>query len=150
MPDEARPLDSTDTTQILFCVKEWVNTLSILPTSLNLEYSEEYNGFGFIIKSDGGVITAEDILGNFSADIPFIVYSTGQAVLDATETIFKPLNSLGAYFRKNNVIGLDIGERRTPTKIKMTKAPVDPFGPDDEGKITFIAQFNIEYDESIE
>jgi hypothetical protein len=150
MPDDERPLDSTDTIQILTKIKDWIDGLGILTSNLNLEYIEGYKGFGFVMKSDGGSITEEDILGNFSAEIPFIVYSTGQAIKDATNLVFKPLNDLGAYFRKNKTLGLDIGARRTPVDIKMIRAPTDPFGQDEEGKITFIAQFLFQYDENKE
>lgn len=147
MMDSVRALDATDATQIIQAVQEWINGLKILDNHLWLEYTEDPNGFGYCIKADGGAVTDEDIVGNFSACVPFFVYYKTNAIPDAAGTIYKPLNDLSAWFRANGTAGLDIGKRRKPDEITTLSTPKDLSGQDEDGNTTFFAVFQITYDE---
>jgi hypothetical protein len=145
MADEVKPLDATDITQIIAALQEWINGLGILSETLNLEYTESSTGLGMCIKANGGDITEEDVNDGFSAEIPFIVYNTVSVIPDDATSIYKPLNDLGAWFKTNGPLGLDIGERRTPDLITMTRAPMDMSGKDESGNATFLATYNLTY-----
>jgi len=147
MADE-KPLDATDITQIVAALQEWINGLDILDSHLWLEYIEDSTGLGMCIKANGGSILEEDIDGGFSAEIPFIIYITVNSVPDGAATAYKPLNDLGAWFKANGPLGLNIGERRTPDKIVMTRAPMDMSGKDESGNTTFLATYTLTYDEA--
>ena len=148
MADPIRVLDATDIIQIVAALQSWINSLNILDEHLYLEYTEESTGLGMCIKANGGAITEEDIIGNFSAEIPFIIYNTVNVPPDGASTAYKPLNDLGAWFKANGPAGLDIGERRTPDKIIMTRAPMDQSGKDESGNTTFLATYSLTYDET--
>jgi hypothetical protein len=145
MPDDVKSLDATDITQIVAALQAWINGLGILDNHLWLEYIEESTGLGMCIKANGGNIAEEDIDGSFSAEIPFIVYITVNSVPDGAAAAYKPLNDLGAWFKANGPLGLDIGERRTPDLITMTRAPMDMSGKDESGNATFLATYNLTY-----
>jgi hypothetical protein len=147
MPDEIKPLDATDITQIMAALQAWINGLGILDETVHLEYTDSSTSLGMCIKANGGDITEEDVDGGFSAEIPFIVYNTVNVVPDDATSIYKPLNDLGAWFKANGPLGLDIGERRTPDQIVMTRAPMDMSGKDESGNATFLATYNLTYDE---
>jgi len=147
---DAKPLDATDITQIVAALQSWINGLNILTDYLWLEYTEDSTGLGMVIKANGGDITSEDIDGGFSAEIPFIIYNTVNSVPDGAGAIYKPLNDLGSWFKKNGTDGLDIGDRRTPDKIIMTRAPMDQSGKDESGNTTFLATYSLTYDETPE
>jgi hypothetical protein len=147
MADE-KPLDATDITQIVAALQEWINGLDILDSHLWLEYIEDSTGLGMCIKANGGSILEEDIDGGFSAEIPFIIYIAVNSVPDGATAAYKPLNDLGAWFKANGPLGLDIGERRTPDKIVMTRAPMDMSGKDESGNTTFLATYTLTYDEA--
>jgi hypothetical protein len=145
---DAKPLDATDITQIVAALQEWINGLDILDSHLWLEYIEDSTGLGMCIKANGGSILEEDIDGGFSAEIPFIIYIAVNSVPDGATAAYKPLNDLGAWFKANGPLGLDIGERRTPDKIVMTRAPMDMSGKDESGNTTFLATYTLTYDEA--
>lgn len=145
--EEVRALDATDVTQVIIALQEWINGLDILDGHLWLEYPEDPNGFGDYIKSDGGAILEEDIVGDFSAEVPFLIYHTTNAVPDGAGAIYKPLNNLSAWFRANGPAGLDIGERRTPDEITTLRGPMDVAGQDEDGNTTFVSAFALTYDE---
>ena len=148
MPDEiVRALDATDATQIIVALQEWINALGILDNHLYLEYVEDTNGLGYCIKSDGGAVLDEDISGGFSAELPFMIYYTTNAVPDGAGAIYKPLNNLSAWFRANGPLGLDIGERRTPDQLATLKGPIDLSGKDERGNTTFFSVYSLTYDE---
>lgn len=147
MADEAKPLDATDITQIMASLQTWINGLDILDYHLWLEYIEESTGLGMCIKANGGNILEEDVDGGFSAEIPFIVYIAVNSVPDGAAAAYKPLNDLGAWFKANGPLGLDIGKRRIPDQIVMTRAPMDMSGKDESGNTTFLATYNLTYDE---
>ncbi len=155
MSDELiRALDATDTTQVIVALQEWINGLEdpetetpILPGHLFVEYVEDRNGLGYCIKSDGGAILEEDITGGFSAEVPFAIYFTTNAVPDGAGAIYKPLNDLSAWFRANGPAGLDLGDRRIPDEIITTKGPTDLSGKDAKGNTTFFSIFSLTYDE---
>lgn len=147
MADE-KPLDATDITQIVAALQEWINGLDILDSHLWLEYIEDSTGLGMCIKANGGSILEEDIDGGFSAEIPFIIYITVNSVPDGAAAAYKPLNDLGAWFKANGPLNLDIGERREPDKIVMTRAPMDMSGKDESGNTTFLATYTLTYDEA--
>ena len=147
MADE-KPLDATDITQIVAALQEWINGLDILNSHLWLEYIEDSTRLGMCIKANGGSILEEDIDGGFSAEIPFIIYIAVNSVPDGATAAYKPLNDLGAWFKANGPLGLDIGERRTPDKIVMTRAPMDMSGKDESGNTTFLATYTLTYDEA--
>ena len=147
MADE-KPLDATDIIQIVAALQEWINGLDILDSHLWLEYIEDSTGLGMCIKANGGSILEEDIDGGFSAEIPFIIYIAVNSVPDGATAAYKPLNDLGAWFKANGPLGLDIGERRTPDKIVMTRAPMDMSGKDESGNTTFLATYTLTYDEA--
>jgi hypothetical protein len=156
MPDIIRPLDATDVTQIIVAVQEWINSLqdpvshnSILPSRLWLEFPNDPNGYGYSIKSDGGSVLEEDITSSFSAEIPFLVYYKTNAVPDGAGDIYKPLNDLSAWFRKNGTAGLNIGERRTPDTLITLRGPMDQSGKDEDGNVTFFSAFALTYDEEV-
>jgi len=145
MADETlKALDATDLTQILEALKDWINELNILDDTVYLEFQN--GNFGYCIKSMGGNVIEEDILGNISADIQFGIYLTTNAVPDSS-AIYKPLNKLAAWFRKNGTAGLDIGERRTPDEITTLKDATHLSGPDELGNVTFVSLFGLTYDE---
>jgi len=148
MADDVKPLDATDVTQIIAALQTWINGLDILDYHLWLEYIEESTGLGMCIKANGGEIIEEDIDGGFSAEIPFIVYTCSNAVPDGAGAIYKPLNDLGAWFKANGPLGLNIGERRTPDLITMTRAPMDQSGKDESGNVVFLATYSLAYDET--
>lgn len=146
MADEAvRLLDATDQRQILVALQEWINGLSVLDDKLYLEFQN--GNFGYCIKSLGGSITEEDICGDFSAEIQFGIYLTTNAVPDSDGSIFKALNDLSAWFRKNGTSGLDIGARRTPDEITILKDATHLSGPDEQGNVTFVSAYGLTYDE---
>jgi hypothetical protein len=147
MADEAKPLDATDITQIMASLQTWINGLDILDYHLWLEYIEESTGLGMCIKANGGNILEEDVDGGFSAEILFIVYIVVNSVPDGAAAAYKPLNDLGAWFKANGPLGLDIGKRRIPDQIVMTRAPMDMSGKDESGNTTFLATYNLTYDE---
>jgi hypothetical protein len=147
MADE-KPLDATDITQIVAALQEWINELGILAETVHLEYTEDSAGLGLCIKANGGNILEESIDDSFSAEIPFIIYNTVNIIPDDAESIYKPLNDLGAWFKANGPLGLDIGERRTPDRIIMTRAPMDMTGKDGSGNATFLATYTLTYDEA--
>jgi len=148
MSDTVQPLDATDTTQIIQMLQEYINSLNILDSHLYLEFSESDTGFGYVIKADGGSITDEDILGNFTATQPFIIYYKTNFVTDSIASC-KPLNDLSAHFKKNGVIGLDIGERRVPDEIITLKGATDLSGQDEDGNVTFFSVYSLTYDENV-
>jgi hypothetical protein len=151
MADEtARALDATDAIQIVAAIQAWINGLNILDEHLYLEYTESTTGLGMCIKANGGVITDEDICGDYSAEVPFIVYNTVNVTPDGAALAYKPLNDLGAWFKANGPLGLDIGERRTPDLMLMTRGPMDQSGKDESGNITFMAVYSLTYDEEAE
>lgn len=152
--ETVRALDATDTTQVLVAVQGWINGLqdptthaAILPDTVHLEYTE--GDLGYCIKGMGGAILQEDITGDFSAEVQFALYYTTAAVPDSTGAIFKPLNDLSAWFRKNGTAGLSLGERRTPDEIMTLKAPTDLAGKDSKGNTTFYSIYSITYDEEV-
>lgn len=155
MADEPiRPLDATDITQVIEVVRDWINGLKdpeteqpILDSHLWLEYVEDPNGFGYCIKSDGGDVLEEDVVGGFSAEITFMIYRTVNAVPEAAGAITQPLNDLSAWFRANGTAGLDIGARRTPDELITLKGPTDLSGKDEDGNTTFFSVFSLTYDE---
>jgi hypothetical protein len=147
MADESKPLDATDIVQIVASLQEWINGLEILDDHLWLEYIEESAGLGMCIKANGGDILNEYVDGSFYAEVPFIVYITVNSIPDGAAAAYKPLNDLGTWFKKNGPLGLDIGERREPDKIVMTRAPMDMTGKDESGNTTFLATYNLTYDE---
>lgn len=155
MSDEPiRSLDATDATQIIAALQEWINGLKdpeteqpILPGHLWLEYVEDRNGLGYCIKSDGGAVLEEYVNGDFSAEVPFAIYFTTNAVPDGAGAIYKPLNDLSAWFRANGTAGLSLGVRRTPDEIITTKGPTDLSGKDEKGNTTFFSIFSLTYDE---
>lgn len=154
--ETVRPLDATDVTQIMGALQSWINGLTdpetkknILPDHLWLEYPDDRNGLGFFMKSDGGEVVEEYINGDFSAEIAFLVYYTSNIVPDGAGEVYKPLNDLSAWFRKNGVTGLNIGERRTPDKIITTRGPTDLSGPDEKDNTTFFSIFLLSYDEEV-
>jgi len=147
-----RPLDATDQRQILVALQEWVNGLTDPDTGLNILDDRLYlefqnSNFGYCIKSMGGSITEEDITGDFSAEMQFGIYLTTNAVPDNDGSIFRPLNNLSAWFRKNGTAGLNIGDRRTPDEIKTLKDATHLSGPDEQGTVTFVSVFGLTYDE---
>lgn len=153
MADEViRALDATDTTQVLVAIQAWINGLTdpvthakIIPERVYLEYQE--GDLGYCIKGNGGSILEEDITGNFSAEIPFMIFFTTAAVPDSTGELFKPLNDLAAWFKANGTTGLSIGARRTPDTIRTLKGPTDLSGKDDKGNTTFFSVYALTYDE---
>ena len=142
-----RALDATDATQIVVALQKWINGLNILDGHLWLEYIEDSSGFGYCIKSDGGSVVEEDILGNFSAEVPFLIYYTVNAVPDGAGAVYKPLNDLSAWFRANGPGGLTLGARRTPDTIITLKGPTDLAGKDEDGNTTFFSVFALTYEE---
>lgn len=151
---EPRPLDATDTTQILVALQTWINGLvdpateeNLIPEKVGLEFTAD--DLGYCIKSEGGAILDEDIEGNTSAGLPFMLYFTTSAVPDSAGEIFKPLNDLAAWFRANGTQGLDIGARRTPDTISTLRGPTDATGPDEKGNTTFVSIFSLTYDEEV-
>ena len=142
MADDIKPLDATDITQIVAALQEWINGLDILSETVHLEYTEDSTGLGLCIKANGGNILEENI--------PFIIYNTVNVIPDDATSIYKPLNDLGAWFKANGPLGLDIGERRTPDRIIMTRAPMDMTGKDGSGNATFLATYTLTYDEAPE
>lgn len=147
-----RALDATDQTQILVALQTWINSLEdptthskLIPEPVRLEYMED--GLGYCIKGNGGAVLEEDIQGNFSAEIPFMIYFTTAAVPDSAGEIFKPLNDLAAWFRANGTEGLDIGDRRTPDQLTTLKGPTDLEGKDEKGNTTFFSVYSLTYDE---
>lgn len=146
MADEnVRPLDATDATQVVESVRQWINNIGILTGPLYLEYVED-GPFGYCIKAEGGSITDEDILGNFTAEVPLFIYYTVNYTAD-DPGVYKPLNDLSAWFRANGTSGLDLGVRRTPAKITTLAGPKDQYGKDEDGNVTFFAVYQITYDE---
>jgi hypothetical protein len=95
----------------------------------------------------GGDVTEEDITGDFSAEIQFGIYLTTNAVPDNDGSVFKSLNDLSAWFRKNGTAGLDIGTRRTPDEITTLKDATHLSGPDEERNVTFVSVYGLTYDE---
>lgn len=148
MADQLKPLDATDQTQITVALGNWITSNSIFPGPLLLEYLDDIGSF--CIKCDGGAITEEDVLGNFSAEVQFSIYYLSNAVPDSAGEIFKPLNDLIAWLRKNGTSGLDLGSRRSNAQITTLKAPTDLNGPDEDGNTTFFAVFSLTYDEDTE
>lgn len=142
-----RALDATDTTQVIEAVKDWINNLNILDDDLCLEYTEDNNGYGYCLKADGGSVVEEDIVGNFTAEVVFIIYFTTNIVPGNAQAIYKPLNDLSAWFKKNGTAGLDIGERREPTEIITLAMPKDLAGKDEDGNTTFFSVYKLTYDE---
>jgi hypothetical protein len=147
--DPIRALDATDTTQIIVALQEWINGLDILDGNLWLEFVEDSNGLGDCIKSDGGSVLEEDILGNFTGEVPFMIFHTTNAVPDGGGAIYKPLSDLSAWFRANGTAGLYLGERRTPGELTTLKGPTDLSGKDEEGNTTFFSVFALTYDEEV-
>jgi hypothetical protein len=145
--DSIRTLDATDTTQILVALQTWINGLGILGSHLYHEYIE--GDLGYCIKGDGGSVLEEDICGNFTAEIPFMIYFTTNAVPDSAGEIFKPLNDLAAWFKANGTAGLDVGARRTPDEITTLKGPTDLSGKDEKGNTTFFSVYSLTYDEEV-
>jgi len=145
--ENVRLLDTTDTTQVIEALQSWINGLSILDGHLWLEYIEDDQGLGYCIKANGGAITDEDILGNFTAEVLFIIYYTVGVIPDGAGMIYKPLNDLAAWFKANGTTGLSIGDRRTPSEIKALKSPTDLSGKDEDGSTTFFAVYQLTYDE---
>jgi len=150
--DTVRSLDATDTTQVLVALQTWINGLKdpvtqaeILPSRVYLEYMD--GDLGYSIKSEGGAILDEDIVGNFTAELPFMIYFTTNAVPDNAGEIFKPLNDLAAWFKTNGTIGLDIGDRRVPDEIVTLAGPKDLSGKDTKGNTTFFSVYSLTYDE---
>jgi hypothetical protein len=149
-----RALDATDTTQIIEALQTWINGLKdpitdepVLPGRLDIEYVEDPNGLGFCIKADGGAVLEEDILGDITAEVPFAIYYTTNAVPDGAGAVYKPLNNLSAWFRKNGSAGLELGPRRTPDEIVTLKGPTDLSGKDEKGNTTFFSVYSLTYDE---
>lgn len=147
MADDVKPLDATDIVQIMASLQSWINSLSILNDHLWLEYIESSSGLGMCIKANGGSILNEYVDGSFYAEIPFIVYISVNAVPDGMAAAYKPMNDLGAWFKSNGPLELNIGKRRTPDKIVMTRAPMDMSGKDESGNTTFLATYSLYYDE---
>jgi hypothetical protein len=152
MAEIIRALDATDTTQILVSLQTWINSLQdpstnepIIPQRVYLEFVE--GDLGYCIKSEGGAVFEEDITGDFSAEVPFQLYLTTNAVPDSAGEIFKPLNDLAAWFRVNGTTGLNIGARRTPDAISTLRGPTDVAGKDEKGNTTFVSIFSLTYDE---
>ena len=145
--DNLRVLDATDTTQVLEALQEWINGLGILGGYLWLEYVEDTDGLGYCIKADGGVITEEDICGDFTAEVPFIIYYTTNIVPDGAGAVYKPLNDLSAWFKANGPAGLAIGQRRSAHEVLTLAAPKDLSGRDEKGNTTFFAVYQLTYDE---
>ena len=150
--EEIRALDATDTTQILVSLQTWINGLKhpttqvpLIPETVHLEYQS--GDLGYCIKSSGGAILSEDINGDFSAEVPFMIYFTTAAVPESGGEIFKPLNDLAAWFRANGTAGLNIGSRRTPDEITTLKGPTDLAGKDAKGNTTFYSVYALTYDE---
>lgn len=150
--ETVRALDATDLTQVLVSLQTWINGLAdpqthakIVPERVYLEYQQ--GDLGYCIKSNGGTIVDEDIAGNFSVELPFMVYFTTNAVPDSAGEIFKPLNDLAAWFKANGTQGLSIGTRRTPDTILTLKGPTDLSGQDEKGNSTFFSIFALTYDE---
>lgn len=147
MPDNNRPLDATDATQVIDKVRGWINSLGILTDHLWLEYVEEdQNGYGYCIKSEGGSVISEDVVGNFTASVPFQIYFTHCHTPDNPAS-YEPLNTLSAWFRANGIDGLDIGARRSPQEITTLAGPKDLYGKDEDGNVTFFAMYQLTYDE---
>jgi hypothetical protein len=144
-----KALDATDATQVLVALQDWINGLSILNSKLYLEYTDNKDGFGYYIKSDGGAILEEDIDGGFSAELPFSIYFKTNDVPDSTGELFKPLNKLAAWFRKNGTSELDIGSRRTPDELTTLRGPTDLAGKDEDGNTTFFSIFSLTYYEEV-
>jgi len=142
-----RALDATDTTQVIAVLQDWINSLGILDGHLWLEYVEDADGLGYCIKADGGLITEEDICGDFTAELPFIIYYTTNIVPDGAGAVYKPLNDLSAWFKANGPAGLEIGERRSSRQLLTLAAPKDLEGKDELGNTTFFAVYQIIYDE---
>jgi len=148
MADDVKPLDATDIIQIVAALQEWINGLDILDSHLWLEYIEDSTGLGMCVKANGGDILEEDIDGGYSAEVPFIIYNTVSAIPDSLTAASKPMNDLGAWFKSNGPLGLNIGERRIPDRITMTRAPMDMSGKDESGNTTFLATYSLYYDEA--
>ena len=155
MADETiRSLDATDATQVLVSIQTWINGLkdpttlaNIIPERVYLE--SQATQFGYCLKGNGGAVIEEDICGNFSAEVPFAIYYTTNAVPDSGGEIFKPLNDLAAWFKANGTAGLLLGDRREPDQIITLKLPTDLSGKDTEGNITFFAVYQLSYDEEV-
>lgn len=149
MADEVvyKALDATDATQVIAALTSWINGLGILPDTLHIEYVPDSHSLGFCIKSAGGYVIDEDIIGDFSAEVPFEIYYTTNAVPDGAAAIYEPLNDLSAWFRANGTTGLDLGDRRTPDEIITTRGPTDQSGQDEDGNVTFFSSFSLTYDE---
>ena len=148
MADEPiRDLDATDVTQVIVALQEWINSLGILSDYLYMEYTEGPAGFGFCIKSDGGAVMEEDIAGGFTAEVPFMIYHTTNAVPDGAGMIYKPLNDLSTWFRANGPAGLQLGVRRIPYELTTLRGPTDMAGKDEDGNTTFFSIFQLTYDE---
>lgn len=147
MADAIRPLDATDTTQILVALQSWINGLQIIPERIYVEFME--GDLGYCIKSEGGAVIDEDITGDFTAELPFLIYFTTSAVPDSTGDMFKPLNDLAAWFKKNGTAGLNIGDRRTADTLVTTRGPTDVSGKDEKGNTTFVSIFILTYDEEV-
>lgn len=150
--ETVRALDATDQRQILVALQEWINGLTDPDTGANIMDDKVYlefqnENFGYCIKSMGGSITDEDITGDFSAEIQFGIYLTTNAVPDNDGSVFKPLNDLSAWFRKNGTAGLDIGARRIPDEITTLKDATHLSGPDEQGNVTFVSVYGLTYDE---
>ena len=150
--DTVRALDATDSTQILVALQTWINGLQdpathakIIPERVGLEYQD--GDLGYCIKGNGGAVLEEDIEGNFTAELPFMIYYTTAAVPDSAGEIFKPLNDLAAWFKGNGVAGLSIGARRTPEALITLKGPTDLNGKDEKGNTTFFSVYALTYDE---
>lgn len=152
MADEAlKALDATDQTQIIDALKDWINGLEDPETHVPIMDDKVYlelqnGGFGYCIKSMGGNVADEDVTGDFSAEVQFGIYYTSNSVPDS-DTIFRSLNNLAAWFRKNGTAELDIGARRIPDEIKTLKDATHLSGPDELGNVTFVSVFGLTYDE---
>ena len=147
MADERIPLDATDAIQVADSVREWINGLYVLPGYLWPEYVEDDpNGYGYCLKTDGGEVLEIDILGNYTASVPFTVYYTYNHI-PGVGTAYKPLNDLAAWFRSNGVGGLDIGPRRTPQEITMLTGPIDMYGKNADSDVTFLIRFQLTFEE---
>ena len=147
-----KPLDTTDTTQILVALQAWLNGLQdpntaqpLLPSAVGLEFTE--GDTGLCIKSEGGAIVDEDITGDFTAEFPFMLYWSTFAEPDSAGDIFKPLNDVAAWVKANGTAGMSLGARRTPDMIQAARGPIDAGGKNEKGITTFVSIFVLTYDE---
>lgn len=124
-------INPIDNKQIVECLYEYINSLDV-GVKWSLEFLKEVAPTICIKQIGSAVKTKENIIGGYSAELPFAVYVKNK-VDDTRNTldITDPLNKLASIFENETLNGcpnITLPERFICEGIEMTETPEDVSG----------------------